>query len=276
MPAARPAPRSSRTSRPRPASDSRSRASSPAVRSDRRRFRCAQTMRGLCARRWAWVSPSFSGTSPRRVRGDRVRRLDQSMEDRLTLGLPEIEGHALLVAVERVEEHAVVLCEVERPTSRAKSPPSGGSILMTSAPWSARNMVPKGPAPYCSTVNTRTPARGWLIGGNDGPHGPSRNAPNHHSAKAGNPLTPLGIASHESLSRSRMRRRAVELLVPASARGPGASGESAGLAPAREGSAGAEHGRTPQAGFRFTSCFEMMSRCSSLVPSPIASSGASR
>ena len=37
------------------------------------------------------------------------------MEDAQTLGLAEIEGHALLVAIERVEEHAVVLCEVERP-----------------------------------------------------------------------------------------------------------------------------------------------------------------
>src|SRR5687768_10509576 len=41
------------------------------------------------------------------------------------------------------------------------SPPSFGfSILITSAPWSARNIVPKGPAPYCSTARTRTPVKG--------------------------------------------------------------------------------------------------------------------
>ncbi len=47
------------------------------------------------------------------------------------------------------------------PTARDMSPPSFGfSILMTSAPWSARNIVPNGPAPYCSTASTRTPVRG--------------------------------------------------------------------------------------------------------------------
>src|SRR5687767_13465651 len=43
------------------------------------------------------------------------------------------------------------------------SPPSCGfSTLMTSAPWSARNIVPKGPAPYCSIARTRTPASGSM------------------------------------------------------------------------------------------------------------------
>ena len=37
-----------------------------------------------------------------------------------------------------------------------------------------------------------------------------------------------------------------------------------------------EHGRAPHAGFRFTISFAMMMRCNSLVPSPIASNGASR
>src|ERR1700677_2043563 len=41
------------------------------------------------------------------------------------------------------------------------SPPSAGfSILITSAPRSARNMEPNGPAPYCSTAITVTPSSG--------------------------------------------------------------------------------------------------------------------
>src|SRR6185436_12836266 len=44
------------------------------------------------------------------------------------------------------------------------SPPSAGfSILITSAPRSPSSMLPNGPAPYCSTAMTRTPASGSML-----------------------------------------------------------------------------------------------------------------
>src|ERR1700736_6678178 len=46
-------------------------------------------------------------------------------------------------------------------TARPTSPPvRTSSILITSAPSSARWTVPNGPAPYCSTATTRTSASG--------------------------------------------------------------------------------------------------------------------
>ena len=50
------------------------------------------------------------------------------------------------------------------PTWRDGSP-SGASTLITSAPSSAMNMVPYGPAPNCSSVRTRMPANGFEEGG---------------------------------------------------------------------------------------------------------------
>src|SRR5208283_2077211 len=50
---------------------------------------------------------------------------------------------------------------VNGPTWRPTSPPSAGfSILMTSAPRSARNIDPNGPAPYCSIAMMVTPSSG--------------------------------------------------------------------------------------------------------------------
>src|SRR5579872_2984937 len=48
--------------------------------------------------------------------------------------------------------------------SRAGSPFPGRSILMTSAPWSARIMVQYGPAICCSKPSTRMPSRGLGTG----------------------------------------------------------------------------------------------------------------
>ena len=89
---------------------------------------------------------------------------DQVLEHLAALRMLEIEGQRPLVAIEGLEELAVVSPRKYGPTPRAMSPPLARcSILITSAPMSARWHVPYGPAPYCSTARMRRPSRGSFI-----------------------------------------------------------------------------------------------------------------
>ena len=54
--------------------------------------------------------------------------------------------------------HDFVVVANRLPVDRVESP-DGGSILITSAPRSARTVAQKGPAMNCVTSRTRTPSR---------------------------------------------------------------------------------------------------------------------
>jgi hypothetical protein len=63
------------------------------------------------------------------------------MEHRLSCVGAQIESDRALVQIEALEEQAVVIAEEERPCGAGGIAPMG-SILMTSAPSWARNIVP--------------------------------------------------------------------------------------------------------------------------------------
>ena len=76
--------------------------------------------------------------------------------------LLEIQRQAALVAAEGLEEEAVAVFGVGQHVAAHLAAGFVFSILMISAPRSARYMVPKGAAPYCSMETTVSPSSGRI------------------------------------------------------------------------------------------------------------------
>ena len=120
----------------------------------------------------AEAQPLESARTP--VVDEDVGLLDEVAEGFLATGVAKVEGYAFLVPVDAEVAGADLLAvraRQEWAASRERSPVRGRSILMTSAPMSARMREQKGPATMWVASRTRIPVRGrgslvvgWVIG----------------------------------------------------------------------------------------------------------------
>src|SRR5262249_41214365 len=164
-----------------------------------------------------------------------VRLLDQAARDGLALGVLQVQGEAPLAPMSRQEEggHAVEV-EVAPCQFRSQSFPPGGSILITSAPRSARNWTPDGPSRNGVKLRPRTPDRIASGGGVT-------------SAPAGVPGRPAWPgAARRSRTRARRRPSTERWRNPGRSDASGRGGPSAGAARPGAGLPAGEPTRRPR------------------------------
>src|SRR3954470_21770853 len=118
-------------------------------------------MRGFASLRSSYVRPSFSGWSPRRLSSTASAVAASAWKAALPSACLRSSVTLRLLRLKVWKKWLSPGPKKCGPTCRPTSPPSRRfSILITSAPRSARYTVPAGPAPYCSTARTRVPASG--------------------------------------------------------------------------------------------------------------------